>query len=330
MNNVSKTVEVNRNILGKLAVISSKSGKAINFSIGLEYPLCTVPLSLANADGSIRKTTKSKLLSKLVENVEVDINYRRGNLPIKSSVSAYIVDLMAGIRQLNSIPETYHDLTMRYLETIPVGYQRVDIVADSYKESSIKSLERNKRGISNPIKIRSPKSKIPKPFSIILNNGKNKSRMIELMCEVIVENKSECLAMLGCKELYFSGENVCKRVTAESVTVKSELCSNQEEADTKLILHCQHALNKSPDNIVIVRSPSGDIDIIVLMIGLFINNTEQIYIDSGREQYRRGFKLCDLNIDNNMKLSLIGFHSFTGNDYVSSFYKKERWYVGKC
>lgn len=112
MNNVSKTVEVNRNILGKLVVISSKSGKAINFSIALECHLCTVPLRIANADGSIRKTTKSKLLSKLVENVEVDINYRRGNLPIKSSVSAFIVDLMAGIRQLNSIPETYHDLTI--------------------------------------------------------------------------------------------------------------------------------------------------------------------------------------------------------------------------
>ena len=59
---------------------------------------------------------------------------------------------MAGIRQLTRIPETYEALTWKYLESIPVGYDRVDIVADTYKDDSIKSAERIKRGFLREIK----------------------------------------------------------------------------------------------------------------------------------------------------------------------------------
>ena len=45
-----KTLEVNKNILGTLLALSAKTEKAINFESALEYPLCSIPLSIANAD----------------------------------------------------------------------------------------------------------------------------------------------------------------------------------------------------------------------------------------------------------------------------------------
>ena len=203
-----------------------------------------------------------------------------------------------------------------------MGYDRVDIVADTYKDDSIKSAERIKRGFSREMKISSPQSKVPSDFNIILNNGNNKTQMIELIRDVIETNKVKYLKRLGCKEIYFSTHNECKKFTSDAVSIENELNSNQEEADTKVILHSKHAFDRSPEKTVIVRSPSGDIDIIILMIGMFIDHPEHFYIDTGSGKHRKGFRLSEIILSTEIKLSLLGFHAFTGNYYVSSFYQK--------
>ena len=47
-----------------------------------------------------------------------------------------------------------------------------------------------------------------------------------------------------------------------------ELRSNQEEADTKVILHCSNALHEDTSMSVILRSHSGDTGITVLAVSL--------------------------------------------------------------
>ena len=64
----NKSIEVNRDILGRLLCISLREGKTIGFVKALHYPLCEVPLSLANADGSMRKTNRSKLANIIISN----------------------------------------------------------------------------------------------------------------------------------------------------------------------------------------------------------------------------------------------------------------------
>ena len=71
-----------------------------------------------------------------------------------------------------------------------------------------------------------------------------------------------------------------------------------------------------------MRSPSGDIDITVIMIGIFRDHSERCYLDFGSGKYRRGLPLAEIEFEPEVKESLIGFHAFTGNDYVSSFYRK--------
>ena len=56
-----KAVEVNINVIGTLLALSARSERLIDFQKALSHPLCSVPLSLANPDGSRRTTQKSKL-----------------------------------------------------------------------------------------------------------------------------------------------------------------------------------------------------------------------------------------------------------------------------
>ena len=77
------------------------------------------------------------------------------------------------------------------------------------------------------------------------------------------------------------------------------------------LLHCHTIASTLPSSTIILRSHSGDTDVIVLAVALL-----QEY--KGRRQVR----LSDIDIDGEIIDSLIGFHSFTGNDFCSSFFRK--------
>ena len=229
---------------------------------------------------------------------------------------------MAIIRTMTAILETYETLTWKYLRMLPLGYNRLDIVCDTYQECSLKPAERNKRGCSSKMIIRSYKSKIPRDFKGFLKNGENKTRLTELVRDVISSNKVEVLDMLRCKEILFSTYNHCLRLTRESTSLEPLLESNREEADTKLILHCVHSLTNIAEKNVVVRSPSGDVDVTVLMLSKLVNYQDRVFLDYGRGNHRKGLWLCDIELSDSEKECLIGFHAFTGNDYISSFLRK--------
>ena len=75
---------------------------------------------------------------------------------------------------------------------------------------------------------------------------------------MIIERKDEILERLRCDEILFSRDQICTRITSFSVESVDGLSSNQEEADTKLLLHAREFLENSTDALVLVRSPSGD------------------------------------------------------------------------
>ena len=65
------------------------------------------------------------------------------------------------------------------------------VACDTYRQISIKGLERKLRGGSKKFLIRSGKVKIPQDFQMFLCNGSNKKRLFELIEEVWVENKED-------------------------------------------------------------------------------------------------------------------------------------------
>ena len=150
---------------------------------------------------------------------------------------------------------------------LPVGYSHIDIVADMYQKISLKGQEREKWSVSEKVLIMSVKSKIPRNFSSFLKNGDNKTRLIELIKDYAVEHSQELLLRLKCNEILISLYKICYRlrVSAEADVIEC-LNSNQEEADTKLLLHAKHALEAETDMSIIIRSHSGDVDINILFL----------------------------------------------------------------
>ena len=74
---------------------------------------------------------------------------------------------------------------------------------------------------------------------------------------------------------------------------------------------------------VIVRSPSGDTDVLVILLSKMIGHQDKIYLDYGTGLNRKGLWLSNNVVMSESKLkALIGFHAFNDNDYISSFFRK--------
>ena len=125
----------------------------------------------------------------------------------------------------------------------------MDIIADTYRENS-----------SNKVIIRSASSRIPRNFTEFLKNGDNKTRLIELIKDELIKNSQEILELLSSKMIYFSIDGVCLKITRDTLTEETQLSSNQEEADTKLLLHVNHVLHENQNQNVVLRSPSGAVN----------------------------------------------------------------------
>ena len=321
--NKAKTIEVNRNIIGNLLSFTVKTGRVIDFEKALQYPLSSIPLSISHPDGSRRETAKSKLKGIIVG---YNMNEEKPENEVGSK-DVLIVDMIAQIQTMQSIPCTYEGFAENFIKSLPTGYNRVDLIADTYKDFSIKAMERKKRGESKKVLIKSLQSKIPHDFSRLLKNGENKTRLIELLSSYIEQHKNKVFNSLRCYKIVISLDCKCLVITRLSTTEDALLSSNQEEADTKLILHSHHILSESPETLVTLRSSSGDTDVIVLAIALLHRFRERVVIDDGSGKNRRLIKLKDLDIQEEILDALIGFHAYTGNDYVSSFFRKGK---GTC
>ena len=283
-----------------------KTGKAINFPNALKYSLSPVPLSMGNADGIKRKTNKSTL-QKLIQ---------------KYSSNNVVPEIVRDYSEIFQIPEKYEGLAWQLIKLLPSGYKLIHTVADTYQKNSIKSMERKDRGDSSKILVKSAKSKIPRDFASFLSNNDNKTQMIELIFETIEKEKPKFLNIQRTTEVYLSSYNKCIRITLSTTTDVNDLCNNQEEPDTKLVIHVLHSLHHSQITTINIRSPSGDTDILVLTILQLYNQKEKIHLDNGTGVNRSNIWLGVLQFKDEILNVLIGFHSFTGNDFVSSFYRE--------
>ena len=69
------------------------------------------------------------------------------------------------------------------------------------------------------------------------------------------------------------------QVNASQVKTVNELLSNQEEADTKVILRSPHAINTTESSII-SRFPSGDTDVMIIGISL-TDTSKRVLVDYG-------------------------------------------------
>ena len=125
---------------------------------------------------------------------------------------------------------------------------------------------------------------------------------------------------LGERVIFFSNKSECKKITVNEISLSNELASDHEEADTKLIALVL-AADVTPGDAVMVRSPSGDIDILLLFLAHDFAGV-QVLIDNGSGKDRKVIDITSSTLPDEQKKALIGMHTFSGNDYVSSFFQK--------
>jgi hypothetical protein len=142
--------------------------------------------------------------------------------------NVFMIDFIAQVRIITKVvPDTYEELAINLLQSILKGYARVDLVADTYRRASIKTAERNKRGVASKVIIKSKKSKIPRNFKAFMMNSENKCRLIDIIFDFIIKEKARCLQILRANKILLSRDGECHEVTSSAV---NRLCYHQLRA----------------------------------------------------------------------------------------------------
>ena len=329
-----QTVIADRDLFGRLLIAANS--RDVNLREVLSYELSTVPYGLAHADGTLRKSTKSILLTELEKMVNV-----KPTLPATGSTiaTAQVIDGMALVQILKSGgASTFGELADKHFDMITApfrqhGCNRVDVVFDRYdRVQSIKSGERKRRSVDTPsleVKIAGPNTPVPKKWNKFVSFEKNKSNLTDFLSKRLCELAKRKLQ--GTKKLVLAGgfkdEKEVVLVTEGFSRTLEPLKANREEADTRMVLHAKHAsLNHER---VIVQSP--DTDVVVLCTFFFTSMTaSQLWFKTGVRDKVRYIPIHELasTLGTEMVKLLLGFHALTGCDStsgISGIGKKKAW-----
>ena len=228
----------------------------------LKYTLGPLPWSLATPEGLYVKTSKSKLAEVLEKDVDPCAE--------KPDASVYILDGMALLQSIKNVPRTFGDLAEYMLKLIirtARNTVRVDFVTDTYPELSIKNLERSKRAAdgSYAVKITASAQHCPQKWAKYLALGSNKEALIKFF--VTYWQNDKYADSVGDKVIFVSPKHTCYKLSKMSHKIRlervEELCSTQEEADTKIFLHANHAAALGHSSILI-KSSDTDVEVMAL------------------------------------------------------------------
>ena len=172
-------LKADRTLFGHMIVVAQS--REIDMKPILSHPLGPIPWALANGDGSLRKTDKAKFMNDTTTQ----------NVPVAETIpdqSACIVDAMSIIQKLDGNGKTFQDLAKSALKMViregGDNSERVDVVFDVYRESSIKDTERVNRGAGSGVRCNniSTGHRI-KQWRSFLAEAHNKTMLIEFIAE---------------------------------------------------------------------------------------------------------------------------------------------------
>ena len=273
--NASKQeVKIERDVLGTLLASGCQEEKAVSIDKALEYPLLQVCPSLSTSDGEKRKTTKSNLFTAVSDMKTVETDF------VNSQCKIYMLDLAAYVRSVVKQCRTPREIVQKLIISIPVSYKTIYVVCDTYKSCSIKTIERKTRGVGERCILKTPDMKIPYNINNYLSVGDNKEELFNLIKQALREEYIEN------RKIYFCLRD-CYQLKRNEELPRPHLYSDHEEADTKLIAYA-----KLEEENILVRSPSGNIDIIILFVHHFFGSSLKIFLDNGTGKSRRIYDIC--------------------------------------
>ena len=237
-----------------------------------------LPLSIADADGTLKKTPKSQLLHKIEGTVE----------PVQciNEDHTFIVDGMAYVRQLKVNDLTYKEFATRllkYIVSCARSATRIDVVFDVYKENSIKDVERLRRSSGELVVKKIVATSSIKQWNQLLSSGDLKNKLVDFF---VTEWKRDQSA-IGDKTIFVTNNRFAYKLTTDSYQMVEELESDHEEADTRMLLHAKHA---SLTHERIISTP--DNDVFVIALAKLADIEARLYMLTGTKDKRR---IIDLN-----------------------------------
>ena len=119
-------------------------------------------------------------------------------------------------------------------------------------------------------------------MNTFLGNGKNKEMLFNLIECSIKEDRHR----LKERVVFFSNREYYSKIRSEGSCLVPEKASDHEEADTKLVALVNSAGVNAGESFM-VRSPSGDIGILVLFL-LHQFEGKTVYIDNGTGKHKTG------------------------------------------
>lgn len=333
-NDKEKKITIDTEVLFRRLLAVSKN-RDVDLQRVLSYELAAVPPSLFHDDGAIRKTDKSELAKKL-ESVSDEIVELPVLLGSEESTAAYIIDGMALIQTLNeNVFKTFNDLAeiiakklIRLLKNPVYQAGEVIIVFDRYdRPSSIKLDERERRGAAvsaSQTHLIVGNRTVPS-FRQFLKGAGNKPALVEFVSSYLMEivdriptDKSVVIAG-GFRD----GETVV-RVSCQGIKELAEQFSDQEEADTRMVLHAVGV--KSQYLRTIVRCDDTDVLVILLYymsLGLL---TDEVFMHAGhagkyvtRERFIPVHSLAS-ELGKATCQSLPSVHAITGCDSTNAIF----------
>ena len=235
---------------------------------------------------------------------------------------------MAVIWSIVCIPKTFSELAMQVLNVLlnyGLNSTRIDFVGDRYPVVSIKNAERRKRAKGGSLSIASIKGcqTCPRQWQRVLSDSYNKEKLISFLVNEWASQKY--LGKLSEKELFVTSRDKCYKIYVRNSEILSEIVlaleCTQEEADTRLLLHANHAA-VSEDEKVVIKSSDSDVE--VISIALWHKIATRIYILSATKHCMRLIDISEINIKFTQDVcnALLGLHAFTGCESVSAFLGK--------
>ena len=275
------------------------------------------PASLSDT-GKLHTCQKSQLVEILEAQVNISAREPKGD--------AIIID---GSALINALPprssKTFDDYAKEEIipkvESYGARYERVDVVFDVYKKSSLKSETRSKRGQGIRRRVTGT-NKTPGNWQSFLRDASNKTELFHFLAEKMCEAETTSTVIVT------KGEDAISN-TRKSLDAVSP-CTH-EEADSRIFVHAKDATTDGSKSIII---KDNDTDVPVIAISVLPPlqelGLEKMWIAFGQGAKMRWIPVHEVvsAIWLEKTRGIPYFHAFTGCDVVSAFrgkVKKSAW-----
>jgi len=319
------TIELkeNRSLFGRLALAAiSRPEIDMAESIGT-YEFSCVSRSLFAADGSLLPCTGKSQLMRILEQFSKPESYTAAELRLRTMT--IVIDGMVVVQQLaaQGAVETCGEFAKKFIKAIvekTEHYATFHVVFDNYTvKQSLKQSTRDKRhgSLQHREYICSETTQVKTSFQNFLSGAATKHSLTLYLASALLQH-------------HMTSEKICIVSTADGAKANrgevSCLSSNQEEADTMLILHAVYAA--ASNHVVHILSTDTDVFILALRRMPHLGPLTCIINGVGEKQKLVPLKPIYDALKDARVAALPGFHAFTGCDTTGRFSgkgKKSCW-----